>query len=389
MLIQFIIENYKSFKNEVTLDFQKTRCSEYPYHIVTQGNEGILRIAAIHGANAAGKSNIYDAFESMRSHVLFSHMYDCTNPMKYTPFAFDTESSNKPTKFEVYFTLNKFDGNEYHYGFCFNSTGIVEEWLNTKPIDKTVKFKTIFYRSTNETDLKQIPKKFKSNLLTSMESNTLFISMGAKLKIPICKTIFNWFSSTICANFEVYDDYVNPVTELEDSTDIVKYLNTFNKNIVDIIFNETFGKNRIVYRINDNVVEIPLSQESAGMKKMFNLYFILKSALTNGSVVFINSLDSHLHTLLLRDIEITFFDEASNPNNAQLIFTTDNVFDMDNLRRDEIWFVEKKDNVSDLYSLVDFKGENDVKIRKDEVYYKNYLCGKYGAIPELERINLI
>ena len=55
------------------------------------------------------------------------------------------------------------------------------------------------------------------------------------------------------------------------------------------------------------------------------------------------------------------------------------------MRRDEIWFTEKDDKGrSTLYSLSDFMDEDGVKIRKDEDYQKNYLLGKYGAIPKLK-----
>ena len=59
------------------------------------------------------------------------------------------------------------------------------------------------------------------------------------------------------------------------------------------------------------------------------------------------------------------------------------------MRRDEIWFAEKEFNgVSNLYSLADFVDEDGVKIRKDENYEKNYLLGKYGAIPSLRYFDM-
>ena len=58
-------------------------------------------------------------------------------------------------------------------------------------------------------------------------------------------------------------------------------------------------------------------------------------------------------------------------------------------RCDEIWFVEKDDRgVSTLYSLADFVDEDGVHIRKNESYEKNYLIGKYGAIPTLKSIDI-
>ena len=80
-----------------------------------------------------------------------------------------------------------------------------------------------------------------------------------------------------------------------------------------------------------------------------------------------------------------------NTNHAQLVFTTHDTWQLSNqlLRRDEIWFVEKDERgVSTLYSLADFVDEAGSRIRKDESYEKNYLLGKYGAIPTLKSIDI-
>ena len=81
-----------------------------------------------------------------------------------------------------------------------------------------------------------------------------------------------------------------------------------------------------------------------------------------------------------------------NINHAQLVFTTHDTWQLSNqlLRRDEIWFTEKGDmGLSTLYSLADFVDEEGTRIRKDESYEKNYLLGKYGAIPSLKTIDFL
>ena len=89
---------------------------------------------------------------------------------------------------------------------------------------------------------------------------------------------------------------------------------------------------------------------------------------------------------------MTFLNPEINKNYAQLIFTTHDTWQLSNqlLRRDEIWFTEKDEKgLSNLYSLADFVDEDGSRIRKDENYEKNYLLGKYGAIPSLETIRLL
>ena len=131
-----------------------------------------------------------------------------------------------------------------------------------------------------------------------------------------------------------------------------------------------------------------MNEESSGTKKMFSLYQTLLDVLEKGAVFFADELDIKLHPLLMRNILLTFTDKEKNPNNAQLIFTTHNTIymDMDLLRRDEIWFVEKDNGVSNLYSLDDITNEKGEKVRKDSNYEKHYLLGNYGAIPNLKNL---
>ena len=139
------------------------------------------------------------------------------------------------------------------------------------------------------------------------------------------------------------------------------------------------------------MAEIPLGAESAGTLKMFALYPELQEVLEKGSVFFIDELNARLHPLLVRNFLLTFLNPNINVNHAQLVFTTHDTWQLSNqlLRRDEIWFVEKDDRgVSTLYSLADFVDEDGVRIRKDESYEKNYLIGKYGAIPALKSIDI-
>ena len=125
--------------------------------------------------------------------------------------------------------------------------------------------------------------------------------------------------------------------------------------------------------------------------KMFSLFPELQEVLKKGSVFFIDELNARLHPLLVRTFLLTFLNPEINTNHAQLVFTTHDSWQLSNnlLRRDEIWFTEKDGNgVSTLYSLADFSDEDGVKIRKDENYEKNYLLGKYGAIPNLKNFNM-
>ena len=417
MLIQFNFKNFKSFREETTLDLSAARMTEFSDRVVTIGNEKILQVAAIYGANASGKSNIYSAFEYMSKYVVNSFKYgdeeEKFEEYRPTPFLFDSISSDAESSFEVYFTVTGDKAEKiYNYGFCVDREGITEEWLNVKA--KTArKYSTVFYRNTveNELDLSGFPKNSRNNIQVALEKQVLIVSLGAKLKISECKIIRDWFLINEFADFgDIFTNFYLSrrlprrfVEDKEVQNRVIEYLSSFDEHIKDfkiekIPYDEE--NKRDAYKINvlhkmidsNDMAEIPLSMESAGTLKMFSLYPELQKVLERGSVFFIDELNARLHPLLVRNFVITFLNPEINKNHAQLIFTTHDTWQLSNqlLRRDEIWFVEKNSQqISTLYSLADFVDEDGSRIRKDESYEKNYLIGKYGAIPTLKNIHII
>ena len=118
--------------------------------------------------------------------------------------------------------------------------------------------------------------------------------------------------------------------------------------------------------------------------KIFDLAGYIVLALKFGSLVLIDELDSKLHPILTQEIIKLFNNPETNPKNAQLIFTTHdtNLLGANLFRRDQVWFTEKDDfEATDLYSLLEFKDEDGKTIRKDRSFEKDYIRGRYGAIP--------
>ena len=75
MLIQFNFKNFNSFRDEATLDLSATKMTEFSERVISVGGEKILPVAAVYGANASGKSNVYAAFEYMTDYVVNSFKY--------------------------------------------------------------------------------------------------------------------------------------------------------------------------------------------------------------------------------------------------------------------------------------------------------------------------
>ena len=415
MLIQFNFKNFKSFKDDVSLDLSATRITEHNDHIVSLSNDKLLKVAAIYGANASGKSNIYEAFKYMSYYVSESFKFgsESSNKKKIesahekvTPFLFNSKSKNSETTFEVFFT-DGLDTKEksYQYGFSLTKEEVLEEWLFYKT--KTSReYKTVFYRKGKEIEFFGILTKSADNIKVALEKETLIVSLGAKLKISILRLVRDWFNNNEIVSYgypeeNLFRSYMLPkdfTRNIEVQNEIIEYFGTFDNSIKGFSVKKVVDDNEKEskrYRIaahhkmnNSNELgTIPLNEESGGTLKMFSLYPSIQEVLNNGGVLFVDELNSKLHPLLVRNIIMLFLDSTINTNNAQLIFTTHDSWQLSNdlLRRDEIWFVEKDDDgISSLYSLADFTDDTGSKIRKDENYSKNYLTGKYGAIPKLK-----
>jgi hypothetical protein len=150
------------------------------------------------------------------------------------------------------------------------------------------------------------------------------------------------------------------------------------------------------HNIYDDAGEVAGSQrfkfskcESQGTQKLFELAGPLFHALSTGCLLVLDELDAKMHPLISRHIIRLFSRTSTNPLHAQLIFTTHdtNLLSSRLLRRDQIWFTEKDETEStDLYSLMNIVLPDGTKPRGDGNLERNYIKGRYGAIPYLRTL---
>ena len=416
MLLQYYFSNYRSFEGEGILDMRASGSNELSSHIRNSLNEKVLPVTAIYGANASGKSSVFEAFQFMTFCVLESLSFSDDNKknsykLKVDSFKF-SDSRDKPSEFEINY-IDKKGKKElyYNYGFKIDNSGILEEYLasNTKTgVKRNEEYTYIFRRERNQKlYLDSSIEKFRENLEISLKDKTLLVSLGAKLNIDDFIRVRTWFINAEVINFSnsLYGIFLentlsdNIIESEKVRKNLVSFINSFDDTIIDIevekisAIDESDSDNYRVFTVHKSdkgtsTARISMNEESSGTKKMFLLYQTLLDVLEKGTVFFADELDIKLHPLLMRNILLTFTDKEKNPNNAQLIFTTHNTIymDMNLLRRDEIWFVEKDNGVSNLYSLDDITNEKGEKVRKDSNYEKHYLLGNYGAIPNLKNL---
>ena len=254
-------------------------------------------------------------------------------------------------------------------------------------------------------------KAERSSLEAALNPQVLIVSLGAKLRIEKCKEIRNWFLlnefsdfgntiQTVKKQHEISEEFVKST---EARSDVVEYISTFDKSIIGFDVQEIPKKDdneEQYYKVTafhkpvdgSENVGIPLEEESAGTLKMFSLYPDLLSVIQNGGLYCVDELNARLHPLLVRNILLCFINPAINIHHAQLIFTTHDTWMLrtDILRRDEIWFTEKNEQgMTELYSLAEFVEGNNQNLSYGEKLERNYFLGKYGAIPSVERIDLL
>lgn len=403
MLLRFSCKNFKSFYDEVNIDLTASAIKEHKDSLININNINILPVAAIFGANGSGKSNIFDALSVMRSEVYGNSSKEVRDAY-ITPFYFESSSRTSPSEFEICIYSEELK-KEFRYGFSRNSKEVFEEWLFSKTFSKTptVKEKLIYYRKKGEkiqSDLTDGNKELAEIQFVSTvtkEDELIITNLGRRNNVDY-GYIYWWFMNYIkVINYSkineessyrdqyLLDDLYNNNDRLKEIEKIIKIIDPAIDGLVvkkelDYNMNDSY----MIYSIHksdyDKKIEIPFSAESCGTKKMIYLAWYLLYALLYGRTLFIDELDSKLHPLLLRYIVKLFKNKELNKIGGQLIFSSHNLICLDSsdLRRDEIWFIEKQNQKSTMFSLYDFKEES---IRKDLDFGKHYLSGRFGAIP--------
>ena len=410
MLIRFSFKNFKSFKNENVLDMEATSLKEHEYNVVKTDQVNLLKVAAIYGANASGKTNVLQAFDYMKKRILVSD-----DSKKNSPIDEDNVYSyminNEPISLEVEILAK--NNKIYKYGFDVLKDSIVSEWLYIKKINK---FYSIFEREKNNVTMKS---NNKISGLANIDERTLFLNIYSKIDKDNedFNNVYDWF---VNANYldlgnPRFEDFINTRISLKILSDekykkeLLRFIKTFDSGIEGIkttpdSIEEVQNNNRVVkveliHRGENNELKaLPLELESNGTRKMFHLFDFFMDALRNGMVLFIDELDAKLHPLLTRYIINLFHNSETNIGNGQLIYSTHDTVNLnkETFRRDEIWFTEKnRDGVSEMYALSDYilddedgNNKSGKKVRNDATYNKDYLTGRYGAIPVLEEFEI-
>ena len=403
MIIDFSIENFMSIKEKIEFSMEATGTSGLKKNTFDTSKNKYLKSSVIYGGNATGKTNILRSLTFAGNLVVNSHNFNISNKIpNRIPYMLDTESFDKPTKFEINFIYEKI---KYKYCFSCNNEKIIEEYLYYYPNEK----ETLVFTRKNTTDYEFNYKDRKDQeiIKKQMISNVLYVSRATQLGHEITKNVYNFFNNLV-VNFSLAPVVLNwqnyTLKSIYDNKGLKKeILEVLSRGdfggINDIIITKKKGviKNIIVENnaikqqdaegeiyeaqfIHDNENgrhSFNLGQESAGTQKMFSMLGPIFDVLNNGKIMIVDELEASLHPFISKFI-VKMFSSKHNKKNAQLIFSTHDINLIDNelFRKDQIYFCEKKPNSNTkLISMAEYD------IRQDANFYKAYINGKIGGIP--------
>ena len=423
MIIQeFSFGNFRSFKDIQTLNLSAAKIKSKKEAIdisntIDYRDHSFLKSKAIYGANASGKSNIIKAFVTF-IRIIRTSVKDEDILTLVDSFRLSTETENEPSFFQIIFWHKNV---KYRYGFELNDENIYAEWLYAKPGERELPYfirenqEIIEIDKTNFSEGYKLISLFDDNSEENeiFRNNSLFLSSLASLGFgKLSKELVDVLASILVINglghrgmYAYAGDSLSDSKKKKYIIDFLKYgdigiedidsLELSSDDLPEDVDEETkkdFDKEKkkkllisLRKKYNENL-EVEESEsfsfrmhESEGTLKLFELSPFIYEALKEGRPIIIDEFDARFHPLLTKKI-LELFNSNQN-SKSQLLFTTHdtNLLSADLLRRDQIEFVEKdKYGASHLYSLVQFKG-----IRNNASFEKDYIQGKYGAIPFL------
>ncbi|MCD6544847.1 MAG: ATP-binding protein [Flavobacteriaceae bacterium] len=407
MVLEIRLSNFFSINDEVVLDLRAgnintAKSKSLSNNIFKYDDIEVLKTVAIYGANASGKSNIIRTIRFCNAMVYESHKHNENTIFNFRKFKFKGYI-NKPSTYFIRFVANKI---EYKYSFSLNRTEILTEKLYYYPNGRKAK---IFERDEKAGETKKEKYSFGTSVIKrpfdvaeSTSNKTLFISRASQMDREIPKIVFNFFNQSFILNYlsystkhadsliKVYKNQLLRALQLADS-DIIDFKQTLRKkksknlnvnlDTEETSFNETIMESleiKTYHKFSPKVAFDFLSEESDGTRKLFFIMLTILDVVKNNKVLLIDEIEDSLHPKIIEYIIEIF--KASKE--SQLIFSTHNtnLLDLNKLRKDQIWFVNKKDDGgSDLYSLYDYSDFRDTMDVE-----KAYLQGRFDSIPIID-----
>lgn len=428
MLIQFTVENWKSFRAPACLNMVAGRQTTHKHRLMSVRGDGfrLLPIAAIYGANASGKSNLFQAIDFARNFVVNGSGGSQAIPVE--PFLLDAESASHPTsmRFDI-----RCGSQVYAYSFAVTSDRVVSEELVEV---RSTSERFLYRREAGRIQFdRHLPDQERLNFVYEGTSeNQLFLNNATSQKVETFKPISEWFQRTLRlispeSRFSALDTYMNPLHPshgvlnaalhqldtgigetigVELPLDSIALSDSMRRALMAQLHDgaatplPTGDRERLVVRREGaalraftlgtrhsdgagNSVLFDFSNESDGTRRLLDVLPAFHELCTHeaDNVFVVDELDRSMHSLLVYRLLAEYLESCTEHGRSQLIFTSHDLhlMDQDLLRRDELWATERDEtgNTS-LCSFDEFKG-----IRTDKDIRRLYTQGSIGGVPHI------
>jgi len=422
MLLSFKIENFRSIKSLLEIDFtteKRLNEDDLPNNSFIENGNEILKSVVLYGRNASGKSNVLLALKALAFLIVNSEKTKHGESIPtYEAFKFDVNYRLKPTIFDVDFIGLK-SRIRYSYRIVFTAEKFLSEDLFFYPEGTKAK---LYSRKESNISYGDYYKGTKKKIEDDLLPNQLFLSKASTSNVKYLDEIYLFFSKyffvSILHDVEYDRSIIRGYSEMLKGdknlkSNLLHLLKAADTSITDFSIKESAKdfnfaqgfpekvKKEILdsykYEVltnhdlfeNDKVIgseSLMLENESLGTQKLFTVGSLILDTLNEGGLIAIDELDKGLHPLLTKLLIKLFNSKKNNPKNAQLILATHDstLLDTEIFRRDQICFIDKDyQGASTFYKLSDIKG-----VRKDIPIDKWYLSGRFKAIPVLTDVEL-
>lgn len=444
MLVGFSVSNYKSFDKTESVSFLASRVSRHKTHLITVANKKILKSGLIFGANASGKSNLVKAIHFSKQIILkglsnvnlTNRYFRIKSENSNQPGIFEYRIIVDEKEFSYGIAISYADREIVGEWLVKIDNNGNEKYLFNREIDdlnnSQIETEIDYCTAEEQQKMNFILEGFGENISDAYRKKTILndIALRATEEKGIfadIRKVYEWFEKIIIlfpdSKYNGLNDIAKNEGKREFLSNIISYFDTgivsvegekqqmnFDEILagipreqaekIKIDISNKVNDHPVMFRVQEqffilrkdeegNLVYNALllnhgndedlfeySDESDGTKRLFDLIPLFFEGV-DSNVIIIDEIDRSLHTITTRRF-LEIFYELSEGRNSQIIATThdSNLLDLDLLRQDEIWFVERrKSHSSNIFSLNKFKERFDKRIDKE------YLLGRYGAIP--------
>lgn len=406
MLCQFVVQNFKSYRDETIFDMQAANIEEFTDSLIPgpgQNFSPLLPVSVIYGPNGGGKSNLFEALSLLISVVTspIEASKNIGNPFGMIfaggaqPFRLDEQSAEQPTNFEVTFRT---DLAQYSYQISIRDGQILEESLYRIKVPCIRRRENLLFVRLGDTIT--VGTSLKRANTKDVNASIPYLSfLAINYNFPEIMDAAQWFSNFCIINYSItnidqrFSTFLNKPGIKERTLRLLKAMDI---PISDYALRELTTEDgrkttrvETIHQIDGKNYYLSIEDESDGTCKILSILPAVITTLAEGGVLLVDELDAKLHPQLLRFLIKLYANSESNAAHSQLIFTCHDISIMKNdiFRRDEIWFAARnEESVSQIWSLYEIRDEKGTPIKNTAAYDKQYLEGRYGADPYLRRM---